>query len=283
MNQPEIRVMTHGDIDFVMRLQEIAGWGNTRADVDRSLYYEPYGCFVASVGDIDVGVVNSFLYGKVGFIGNLIVLPEIRNRGVGEVLMRKAMERLISDGAVTIRLDGVQKAIPLYERLGFKGEYWSLRYSGTTSNASYRGTGPMEREDLDEVAGLDKCFFGLDRVQKLKRIHHDYPDLCFKTPKSGEIRGYIMAKPGTKNIRVGPWICDPKYGEFAEPLLNALASKTESRNVWIGLPEFNKAAVNIIEKKGYEQMPSSLRMFYGSCEKVEDVLGIFGVGAPDKG
>jgi GNAT superfamily N-acetyltransferase len=201
---------------------------------------------------------------------------------VGEALMKRAMERLNYEGAETIRLDGVQKAISLYERLGFKGEYWSLRYSGVAYKVPLKGIEHLEREDIDQVAGLDRRFFGLDRVQKLRRIQHDFPDLCFKASKGGEVKGYIMAKPGASNVRVGPWICDPKHIEFAEPLLNAIMSKTEGMKMWIGLPEFNEAAVKLVEGMGYVRMPSSLRMCYGSCKKVEDVLGIFGVGAPDK-
>jgi len=283
MSPPEIRVMTHGDIDFVMRLQEMVGWGNTRADAERSLYYEPGGCFIASVGGVDVGMVNSFLYGEVGFIGNLIVLPETRGGGLGDALMRRAIDRLTLEGAGTIRLDSVQKAIPLYERLGFKGEYWSLRYSGVASKAPHHGIEPMTREDIEQVTNLDRRFFGLDRGQKLRRVRHDYPELCFKASKGGEIRGYIMAKPGASNVRVGPWICDPKYAEFAEPLLNALSSRVDGRKVWVGLPEFNKASIKILGGKHFTQMPSSLRMSYGAHKKVEDVSGIFGVGAPDKG
>ncbi len=283
MSQPDIRVMTHGDIDFALRLQEMVGWGNTRADAERSLYYEPHGCFVASVEGVDVGIVNSFLYGEVGFIGNLIVLPETRGKGVGAALMRMAIDRLTSEGAKTIRLDAVQKAIPLYRRLGFSEEYWSLRYSGVATKYPHRGVEPMVREDLGQVVRLDRRFFGLDREQKLRRVQHDFSDLCFKASKGGEVRGYIMAKPGVSNVRVGPWICDPKYGELAEPLLNALTSKVEGRKIWVGLPELNKASVKIIEGKSFTQMPSSLRMCFGSCKKVEDVTGIFGVGAPDKG
>ncbi len=283
MGEPEIRVMTHGDIDFAMRLQDMVGWGNTRADIERALYYEPQGCFVASVNGVDVGIVNSFIYGDVGFIGNLIVLPERRGKGVGAALMRGAIERLTRDGAGTIRLDGVQKAIPLYERLGFKGEYWSLRYTGIASKAPHHSIEPMRREDLEQVAKLDRRFFGLDRSQKLKRVQHDFPDLCFKASKESEIHGFIMAKPGVSNVRVGPWICDPKRPEFVEPLLNALSSKVDGHKLWIGIPEGNRASVKIIEVKGFTQMPSSLRMSYGAHKKVEDVSGIFSVGAPDKG
>ncbi len=283
MDAPEIRVMTHNDVDFVMRLQEMVGWGNMRADVERSLYYEPSGCFVASQNGVDVGIVNSFLYGEVGFIGNLIVVPETRGGGVGAALMKRAIERLTSEGANMIRLDGVQKAIPLYERLGFKGEYWSLRFNGVAVKAPHRGVEPMMRENLEQVAKLDKRFFGLDRGQKLRRVQHDFPDLCFKASKGGEVRGFIMAKPSASNVRVGPWICDPKFSDMAEPLLNALTSKVERQKMWVGVPEFNKASVKIVEGKGYARMPASLRMCYGACKRVEDVSGIYGIGAPDKG
>jgi hypothetical protein len=104
----------------------------------------------------------------------------------------------------------------------------------------------MTREDIEQVTNLDRRFFGLDRGQKLRRVRHDYPELCFKASKGGEIRGYIMAKPGASNVRVGPWICDPKYAEFAEPLLNALSSRVDGRKVWVGLPEFNKASIKIL-------------------------------------
>jgi len=283
MGEPDIRVMTHGDIDFVMRLQEIVGWGNTRADAERSLYYEPQGCFVASVGGADVGIVNSFIYGDCGFIGNLIVAPESRDSGVGAALMGAAIERLTREGASTIRLDGVQKAIPLYERLGYRGEYWSMRFSGAAAKAPHHSIEPMRKEDLERICELDRRYFGLDRSQKLKRVQHDFPELCFKASKGGVFFGYVMAKPGASNVRIGPWICDPKHGEYAEPLLNALSSAVAGRKLWVGVPELNKASLKIIQARGFTQMPSSLRMSYGAHKKVEDTSGIFGIGAPDKG
>jgi len=283
MVEPEIRIMTYGDIDFAMRLQDMVGWGNTRADIERSLFYEPKGCFVASIEGVDVGIVNSFLYGEVGFIGNLIVTPDTRKAGIGAALMKTAIDRLKRDGAESILLDGVQKAIPLYERLGFKGEYWSLRYNGIAVKAPYHSIEPLRREDINKIAELDQRFFGLDRTQKLKRVQHDFPELCFKASKGGVIHGFILAKPGASNVRVGPWICDPKHSEYAEPLLNALSSAVAGRKIWIGIPEQNKPSIKIITDKSFTQMPSSLRMSYGAYKKVENVSGIYGIGAPDKG
>ena len=283
MTELSIRIMTKSDIKFALKLQNIVGWGNTYADIERNLYYEPEGCFVASLDDVDLGIVNSYLYGKVGFIGNLIVNPEVRGKGVGAELMKQAIKRLTLDGAETIRLDGVQKAISLYERLGFKGEYQSLRYSGIAFKAPHKGIEPMVLEDLKQIVKLDSRFCGLDRAQKLTRVLEDFPDLCFKACKDGEIRGFIMAKIGASNIRVGPWVCDPKHGELAEYLLNALTSRVEGSKIWVGVPGSNRLSVSIIESKMFDQMPSSLRMCYGTCQYSENVTGIFGIGAPDKG
>ncbi|MCX6642335.1 MAG: hypothetical protein NTV15_02975, partial [Candidatus Bathyarchaeota archaeon] len=163
------------------------------------------------------------------------------------------------------------------------GEYWSLRYSGIAVKAPFKGVEPMVLDDLKQITKLDSRFCGFDRTQKLTRVLADFPDLCFKVSKDGEIRGFIMARRGVSNVRVGPWICDPKYGELAEYLLNALTSKVEGSKIWIGVPEFNKVSVKIIESKMFDRMPSSLRMGYGSLQNREDVSGIFGVGAPDKG
>jgi GNAT superfamily N-acetyltransferase len=278
-----VRIMAKRDIKFALMLQNIVGWGNTSADIERSLYYEPKGCFIASLNGVDLGIVNSYLYGKVGFIGNLIVNPEIRGKGVGAELMKQAIKRLTLAGAETIRLDGVQKAITLYERLGFKGEYWSLRYSGIAVKAPFKGVEPIVVEDLKQIMKLDSRFCGFDRAQKLTRVLRDFPHLCFKVSKNGEVRGFIMARRGSSNVRVGPWICDPKFGELAEYLLNALASKVEGSKIWVGIPEFNRLSVNIIESKMFDQMPSSLRMCYGSLQNREDISGIFGIGAADKG
>jgi GNAT superfamily N-acetyltransferase len=279
----KIRIMTKKDIPFALKLQDIVGWGNTFSDIERSLYYEPKGCFIASLDETDIGVVNSYLYGKVGFIGNLIVDPETRGKGVGTELMKQAIKRLTNDGAETIRLEGVQKAIPLYERLGFKGEYKSLRFNGVAVKAPFKGIEPIVLEDLKQITKLDRSFCGVNRVQKITRVLEDFPDLCFKVSKEGAIRGFIMARNGVSNVRVGPWICDPKYGELAEKLLNALTSKVEGSKIWVGVPEHNRLSIEIMESKMFIRMSSSLRMCYGVCRKLEDVSGIFGIGAPDKG
>jgi GNAT superfamily N-acetyltransferase len=279
----EFRTMTLADVDFYRRLIDMTGWGLDARDFERMLSYEPDGGFIASLHGEDVGMVASFLYGEVGWIGNLVTLPERRGRGVGAALMRKAIDRLQTEGAKSVRLDAVAKAVPLYERLGFRPEHRSLRFIGTGHSASSGGASPMRPEDLDEVIGLDVCFFGLRRERMLRRVLRNFPRLCFVSRKGGRIVGYIMAKEGSESLRVGPWICDPENVEEAEDLLHAVMNKADGKRVWVGVPEGNRMSVGILRSNGFDELPSSLRMCLGTCTTVEDTSGIFGIGAAEKG
>lgn len=279
----DIREMTEGDLDFCLKMFLITGWGNTADDVRRMISYEPGGCFVASLGGEDVGIVGSICYGEVGYLGNLIVQPGHRGRGIGAALMNEAMEHLLDSGVKSIRLDAVPKAIPLYERLGFKGESLSLRFTGLASQKGSTGCERMDEMDLPEVSELDLRFFGAPRGRVLRRVHADFPGLCFLAREGSRLVGYIMAKEGEGRIRIGPWICEHEERGIAEKLLHRLMDEVAGRTLWAGVPEGNHGSVDILERNGFISSPSSHRMCHGECGETGMVEGIFGVGGPDKG
>ncbi len=278
-----IRCMVPEDEGFFLELISLTGWGNTAADFRRMLHYEPGGCFLASRDGVDVGMVNSTRYGSVGWIGNLMVHPGQRGEGVGAALMRRAMEHLTDSGAASIRLDSVEKAIPLYERLGFRAEYASLRFSGLGMAFDVPDVDEMHASHLEGVMDLDARYFGANRERMLRRVFEDFPEYCFAACEEGEVRGYIMAKRGESNVRIGPWVCEPSKVELAGGLLRRLMDSAAGEMLWIGVPEGNRASVEILVAKGFSGLPSSLRMCYGECSVMGDPRGRFSIGAPDKG
>jgi predicted GNAT family N-acyltransferase len=60
--------------------------------------------------------------GGVAKIGRVAVRKEYRGKGVGEALMRRAMEAARARGMTTAILDAQLPVIPFYERLGFVAE-----------------------------------------------------------------------------------------------------------------------------------------------------------------
>ena len=276
----DFHTITQADRDQCMKLFEMAGWGNTVDDFRRMLHYAPDGCFIA---EGEIGMVSTVNYGSVGWIGNLIVNPDNRNRGIGAELMKKAIKHLRESGVSSIRLDAVQRAVSLYRRLGFKMEFRSLRYRGTAQTGKGRRAANMIESDLEDVIELDESYFGTNRGVMLKRVYAEYPEHCFTVWDNSKIEGYIMAKMGDPVNRVGPWICNPEKPELAGQLWNSLMQSFEGEEMWIGIPEENRTSVDIVEATGFIEQPSAIRMCLGECKTMGDVYGRFSIGAPDKG
>jgi len=271
------------DLEFGRYLTEIVEWNYSTSDFERLLYYEPEGCFVAEHDSEPVGIVTTTTYGKLAWVGSLIVLEHYRGRGVGSELMKHAIHYLKTRGVETIRLDAAPKAIPLYKRLGFKEEYDSLRLIGTGKKMNCQKVSKMKNEDLEGVVHLDTQFFSVNRERILRRVYKDFQNLCFISFTHGKLVGYLMAKKGFDIIKIGPWICDPKHSEVAEELLKAVLNEAHGMNIWVGVPHGNKRSVNILEKHGFVDQPKSVRMYYEKHNYVGLINGVFGIGSPEKG
>ena len=176
-----IRLWTERDIDYVAESVQREGWGHTRRDVERCWLFEPDGCFIAEADGRRVGHVFSVRYDKAGWIGLLIVDPKERAKGVGKKLMQSAISYLHKSGTETIRLEAVERAVPLYRRLGFKDEFSSLRFSKQVNERSSlrRSTEAkmrarirlMQRDDIENVANFDSRFFGANRLRVIRSLY----------------------------------------------------------------------------------------------------------------
>jgi len=279
----KIRTMFSKDVGFARDLTETVGWNYSMGDFERLLCYEPEGCFVAEHDGEPVGIVSTTTYGKLAWVGSLIVLEHYRSKGIGSELMKHAIHYLKTKDVETIRLDAVPKAIPLYKRLGFKEEYDSLRFIGTGQKIICQRVRKMENEDLESVVLFDTPFFGANRERVLRRVYEDFQALCFVSFTDGKLRGYIMAKKGLDEIKVGPWVCDPKHMKIAEELLKAILNEANRMKIWVGVPNGNEESVKILKEYGFVDQPKSIRMYYGKRDYVGLIKGVFGIGAPEKG
>jgi ribosomal protein S18 acetylase RimI-like enzyme len=278
-----IRLMTHEDTSFALSLTDSLGWGNTKDEFERLLSYEPEGCFIASEREEHIGMVTSVSYGKVGWIGNVIVIPGYRNKGMGTKLMVQAMDYLKNKSVKTIELDAEQKAMSLYNRLGFKAVCKSLRFSGEGKFISTDNIKQMSESDIDNVVGLDSRIFGANRHKVIKKIYQKFPDLCFVSYKNQKLIGYIMARERKDDYQIGPWICQSDLPDSAEGLLKAALKKLMGNKIRIGTLELNKHSVTMIKKYCFNEIEYSVRMYYGEKKESGDVRGEFAIGAPDKG
>jgi ribosomal protein S18 acetylase RimI-like enzyme len=249
--------------------------------------YEPDGCFVAEMYGRPVGNVFTVNYGRFGWIGFLIVKSDFRRRGIGTVLMKQAMDYLLSHRVRTVRLEAVLQIAGLYRRLGFMDEYESLRFVGDnvkTEFSSSHQVDAIEREEIIELSEFDAEYFGANRIRVLEKLYQDSPQGCFASASGSRITGYIMRREKEEGYTIGPWICSPGNPEIAQELLiECLKTMGADRKVYVGVPAVNKTAVRTLESLGFRQYSKSIRMYFGKRVKAESVEGLFAIAGPEKG
>jgi len=249
--------------------------------------YNPLGCFIAETEGKRAGHVFSVSYGKLGWIGFLIVRADFRRKDVGTLLMQKAIDHLSSCGVETIRLEAVPEIAGLYRKLGFIDEYDSLRFVGVNqkiSSAASSDAKLLNERKMKDIARFDAEYFGANRIKVLERLYRDYSDLCFASYEHPKITGYIMCRQGENGYRVGPWVCNPKNPQVAKKLLmKCMETINKNEKLYVGVPAVNKMAIEILQKFGFGQYSKSIRMYFGKKIKNECVSGILGIGGPEKG
>ena len=254
--------MVVSDLDFALNLTALEGWTNTRRDFEELLYFNPEGSFISEVGGEDIGMVCTVNYGEFGFIGNLIVQNMYRGQNFGRKLMEIAMKHLLDTGTKSILLDGVPKAVSLYEQLGFRKIVKSLRLESVLTGKSSENVRQMIPEDLDMISVSDLSHFGSRRENFLEMRFSSFAEYCKILEIDDEIQGFIMGSRSGSSIRIGPWVMN-SHTPRSEDLLLAFAETSSGNPLKIGVLESNNESLNLLWKHGFKETSHSWRMLYG--------------------
>ena len=287
MEALSLRQLKESDIKLAHESTIIEGWNYRKEDIERMFKYNPLGCFIAEIEDKLVGHVFSVRYGKLGWIGLLIVRTEYRGKGIGTLLMKKAMHNLSSCGVETVKLEAASKFENFYRKLGFIDEHDSLRFSRTTHEFTSPNNSKvklLKRNGIRELAKFDAKYFGVNRIEVLTRLYDDYPEFCFISCAGPKIIGYIMCRKGERGYWVGPWVCSPENKRYSGELLaKYIETLGQDARLHVGVPAVNKVAMEIMQEFGFEQYSKSIRMRFGKKLETERLDGIFAIGGPEKG
>ena len=257
-----IRPMLKQDIDFALFLTSCEGWESIALDFEELLAFDPRSSFILELNEAPVGMISTIPYDGFGFVNNLIVLKEHRNRGLGATLMKHALEHLDRRSVGSHLLDGVLGAVSLYERFGFERRYKSLRLEGRVKPKTSDDIRRMTDADLDEIDRFDTRFFGASRRGFLKSRLKHFPSFCNVLELDGNLAGYIMGSERHGFVRIGPWVMKTNL-ERAEALLQDVSAACEEMPLHIGVLENNVRALQILQKHEFTQKSFSWRMVRG--------------------
>ncbi len=287
--------MQLADLDFAAACTAAEGWATqTRAEFEGYLTHDARGCLIAQVAGQPAGICVATWYGAAGCLGELIVTPRMRGRGIGRQLVEHALEYLRSRGALSVFLDGVLAAVPLYERIGFQKVCRSLRFrragrsepSGESRQIlprSDRCVRPMQSRDLDRVCEMDAPAFGAGRRFLIERRLCVYPDLCWVAESGGELEGFILGRRGNGLAALGPWLVRPG-AEQPGDLVASAAAQVAPLDVSLGVLETNTQAIELVRSLGFvETQDPPWRMVWGKPSQLGSSPQLFAIGSAAQG
>lgn len=279
-----LRAMHPADLDFAAACTSAEGWrGETRTEFENFLADPHARGLVAEIDGERAGIAVAISYGVCGFIGELIVRPPYRGRGLGAALMAEAIRSLKANDVQSIFLDGVPEAVSLYERLGFRKVCRSLRFSGACATGKTPGVRAMTRADGSAITALDEEAFGAPRAFYLRRRLAQAPDLCWVQERDGTLAGFLMGRRGDGTVTAGPWI----MADGVEPdpaLLHAFAAQLPDRKLILCILETNQAACAIASSVGLAEQPDPpWRMVLGAPYPLGTAPGSCACGSAAKG
>jgi len=278
-----IRRLRERDIDRAIELTDLEHWGYTPADFQRLLALAPKGCFAAEREGRVVGVLSTTAYGPVAYLGAVIVDPAFRGQGVGEAMMRAALEHLDGSGVETVVLNAYLNVIPFYEKLGFRREYTNYRWEGTQDGGPAPEIHPVRHADLKRVASFDAGYFGADRWSLLDRLASEFPGSFLVSESSGEIEGYIVGNAAPESCEIGPWVVAPGHAAVARDLFHSLLLAAEAKAYAFSAPMPNADAQAFAQELGLREVFQTLRMVRGRESSYGRPEGIWSFAGLEKG
>jgi ribosomal protein S18 acetylase RimI-like enzyme len=287
------------DVDFAFQTTTAEGWGYSRDDFTSILNDGIGSHFIAeeNEGKRRIGMVSTYDYGgKLGWIGNVVVLKEYRQRGVAAALVKRAMDHLKTKRITTVRLYSYLDAEPLYKKLRFIKERVVGVFSATPSEnrslahqitASDRGgLTAVNETNLQKLYQLDEKCFGADRRNILAPMIQDKNAICFVQAQETDrekILGYVVACKSESECDIGPMVCDPEQEEVARKLIESVMNHFNAEKYTLATAVDNLSHSRILRSLGFMKTMEVLKMRKGRNLYNGKPAWIFGVAGLEKG
>ncbi len=265
----EIHPFRQEEIQPFLDLSDREGWICDPWELVFLLPAFPAGCLVQREGDRPAAFITAVKYGRSGWVGNLIVDPLLRGRGLGSALMKRALAALDGAGTETVWLTASAAGRPIYEKLGFQAVDTVYRWRGKGLSGSMAAHSSV---NLATVKAIDRAGWG------------DFRDAIFAALDGrGDLftasDGFLCRHRYADGIQLGPWGC--LTTETASRLLEQALRSAGDGEVFLDVPDGNRYATKLLSLSGFRVTGSTLLMYRGSrpAYRPELIYGLASMGS----
>ncbi len=236
-----LRVAGPDDLPAIAMLRAAVGWPAHKWALRAAIQAPHARCWVAMDANTAVAAVGSGIaYGRLGFVGNMIVGEEHRRRGIGAMILETVTTFLENAGCQRLELFATDEGRPLYARHGFELTDPSVTARVTRSTTLREAPGVTLEEDADigELAAYDAPRFGGDRRPLLAMMLSDPDRPMLVARLGGAVAGYTWLR--ADGPRVGPLVADTP-AVAGQLLAGAFRRVPDADELSLNLPAANGA------------------------------------------
>lgn len=203
-----------------------------------------------------VGIGSTIIHGDVAWLAHIIVAPEYRKQGFGQLITQHLIDSLQSTKCETIYLIATDLGAPVYQKVGFETETEYLFYETPHNVPNWEISNDLQRINMvyyNQIARLDREVSGENRFFEIESFLEDgYVYLRDET-----VQGYFL--PG-----LGDGLIIANSGTAGIELMKCrLASKKTA-----AFPQDNNRAKDFVLNNNFNEIMKVKRMRLGQPRKV---------------
>ncbi len=204
-----------------------------------------------------VGIGAAIIHSDVAWLGHIIVHPDHRRKGIGQLITRTLVDTAWKNSCSTIYLIATELGKPVYLKVGFQPETEYIVYKCTGEKKDFLISGNIQNYNemyREHFAAFDKTVSGEDRMNQLEEHLTNALMYC----NNGVIEGYYLPTLGEGLI-----IADT--GHAGIELLKLKLKHCDK----IVVPKENSIARTFLRDIEFEEYKSIKRMRLGKVRPVK--------------
>ncbi len=264
-----LQPLSTADWNLFLRLARGEGWlVPTKEQLLFQHQWRPFFLALRHCGKT-CGFISAVSYRHSGWIGNLLIDPELRGQGYGKYLFEEALKVLSQPPLQRIWLTASRQGQPLYQGYGFTQvdtvTRWSITGQGKNQPFTTQAT-------LEYLIAIERDCWGENRRDLISALAAD--SFLLQQPNT-----VALLQAGLDLWQLGPWSAAQTDPRSARLLLEAAVAATPAdKNLLVDV--LDSAGLELLlRQRGFARHGQNLLMYQGETPCLGGVVALASMGS----